>query len=122
MYMQQRFMPKAAQHHKRQSKTSDQMEQQQKIMKYMMLMMGLLFYNAPSGLNLYIMSSTFFGVIEQWRIRQHIKAEEAKGTLPPSSKPKPPEGPKKLNWIEKLAKKAEEAQRLQSKRPGRRRA
>jgi membrane protein insertase Oxa1/YidC/SpoIIIJ len=46
----------------------------------MMIMMPLLFplmlYTAPSGLNLYIMASTFAGVIEQDIIRRHIAEQE----------------------------------------------
>ena len=46
----------------------------------MMIMMPLLFplmlYKAPSGVNLYIMSSTFAGVIEQYVIRKHIREKD----------------------------------------------
>jgi len=46
----------------------------------MMIMMPVLFplmlYNSPSGLNLYIMASTFFGVIEQYVIKKHIREKE----------------------------------------------
>ena len=43
----------------------------------MPVMMLLFLYNAPSGLNLYIMASTFGGVIEQYFIRKHIREKEA---------------------------------------------
>jgi len=46
-------------------------------------------YNAPSGLNLYIMASTFGGVIEQMVIRKHIREKqeaEAQGKIPVTSK------------------------------------
>ena len=56
-----------------------QMAQQQKIMKVLMpVMMLLFFYTAPSGLNLYIMGSTFGGLLEQHFIRKHIKDKEEK--------------------------------------------
>jgi len=46
----------------------------------MMLMMPIMFplmlYSAPSGLNLYIMASTFAGVVEQHVIRKHIQRQE----------------------------------------------
>ena len=49
------------------------------MMQIMMPIMMLLFlYNAPSGLNLYIMASTFAGIIEQYRIRRHREEEEEK--------------------------------------------
>src|SRR5437870_1923978 len=50
----------------------DQLEQQRKMMMFMSVFFVLMLYNAPSGLNLYIMASNFFGILEQWRIRQHI--------------------------------------------------
>jgi membrane protein insertase Oxa1/YidC/SpoIIIJ len=46
----------------------------------MMIMMPIMFplmlYTAPSGLNLYIMASTFAGVIEQYVIKKHIRKQE----------------------------------------------
>jgi len=72
MYLQQKLMTPATT-----STVSSQMEQQQKMMKIMMPIMMLLFlYIAPSGINLYIMASTFGGVIEQKVIRKHIKEQE----------------------------------------------
>jgi len=40
-------------------------------------MMLLFFYNAPSGLTLYIMTSTAAGVAEQMVIRKHMREKEA---------------------------------------------
>jgi len=52
--------------------------QQQKMMKYMMPgMMFFFFYNMPSGLTLYVMTSTFAGLLEQKVIRKHIEEKEA---------------------------------------------
>jgi membrane protein insertase Oxa1/YidC/SpoIIIJ len=110
-------MPKAAQAHKRDAKTPDQMAQQQKIMNFMMVFFGVLFYNAPAGLNLYILSSNVFGMIEQWRIRKHIADEKAKGKLAPA--PAKPGGAKKPGFLRKLEKMAEEAKRVQSSKPNR---
>ncbi|MCE5280230.1 MAG: YidC/Oxa1 family insertase periplasmic-domain containing protein [Planctomycetaceae bacterium] len=54
-----------------------QQAQQQKMMKYLMPgMMLFIFYNMPSGLNLYIMTSTFAGVAEQYVIKRHVQAKE----------------------------------------------
>jgi YidC/Oxa1 family membrane protein insertase len=73
MYLQQKLTPTSTQ-----AGVSEQMRQQQKMMLIMMPIMMLLFlYNAPSGLNLYIMASTFGGVIEQYFIRKHIREKEA---------------------------------------------
>jgi YidC/Oxa1 family membrane protein insertase len=70
-YLQQKLTPS-------QSKTTDpQMAQQQKMMMIMFpLMFPLMLYKAPSGLNLYIMASTFGGVFEQYVIRKHIREKE----------------------------------------------
>ena len=79
--------------------SNPQLAQQQKIMKVMMpVMMLLFFYTAPSGLNLYIMGSTFGGLIEQHFIRKHIKEEEQKeaaATVKTPSKISAKLGPKK---------------------------
>jgi membrane protein insertase Oxa1/YidC/SpoIIIJ len=86
---------------------SDQAKQQKMMMYIMPVMMLFIFYNMPSGLNLYIMTSTFAGVAEQKIIRKHIRqreeAEAARettvsvpGKKPRSQRPKKPKGP---NWF-----------------------
>lgn len=71
-YLQQKLMPKQAT-----AQTNPQMAQQQKMMMIMMpLLFPLMLYKAPSGLNLYIMASTFAGVMEQFVIRKHIREKE----------------------------------------------
>ncbi|HVP72447.1 MAG TPA: YidC/Oxa1 family membrane protein insertase, partial [Phycisphaerales bacterium] len=68
--------------------------QQQKIMKWMMVILfPVMMYNTPSGLTLYILTSTTVGILESRYIRRHIdqmdvspqaKAEKAakpKGSL-----------------------------------------
>ena len=72
MFAQQKLTPTSA------PSTNPQAAQQQKMMMWMMPIMMLLFlYRAPSGLNLYIMSSTAAGVVEQYIIRKHIREKEA---------------------------------------------
>jgi YidC/Oxa1 family membrane protein insertase len=80
-------------------------EQTQKMMRLMMpAMMLLIFYQMPSGLNLYIMTSTFAGVLEQKMIRKHIKERQeaekagevkvqAPGKQSRHARPKKPKGP-----------------------------
>jgi YidC/Oxa1 family membrane protein insertase len=69
-YLQQKLMPS-------QAAASPQVAQQQKMMMIMMpLMFPLMLYKAPSGVNLYIMSSVFAGVIEQRVIKKHIREKE----------------------------------------------
>ena len=74
-YLQQKLMPSQAA-----ASANPQAAQQQQMQKTMMIMMPLLFplmlYKAPSGVNMYIMSSTFAGVFEQYVIRKHIREKE----------------------------------------------
>ncbi len=71
-YLQQKLMPSQTN-----ASTSPQVAQQQKMMMIMMpLLFPLMLYNGPSGVNLYIMASTFGGVIEQYVIRKHIREKE----------------------------------------------
>jgi len=85
MYLQQKLMPRQAA-----AATNPQMAQQQKMMMIMMpLFLPLVLYNAPSGVNLYIMASTFAGVFEQYVIRKHIREKEeaeSKGLVAVTSK------------------------------------
>jgi len=84
-YLQQKLMPSQAA-----TSANPQVAQQQKIMMIMLpLMFPLMLYRAPSGVNLYIMASTFAGVIEQYVIRKHIRQKEeaeAKGLVRATSK------------------------------------
>lgn len=56
LLQQKLFMPPPA---------NEQAELQQKIMKYMMVFMGLLFYKVPSGLCLYFIASSAWGIAER---------------------------------------------------------
>ena len=84
-YLQQKLMP-----HQSGAPANPQMAQQQKMMMIMFpLMFPLMLYKAPSGVNLYIMSSTFAGVVEQYFIRKHIREKEeaeSKGLVAATSK------------------------------------
>jgi YidC/Oxa1 family membrane protein insertase len=124
MYLQQKFMPKASRQAKKDRMSDDQLAQQEQMQKMMLIimpiMMTVLFYNAPSGLTLYIMASSFFGMIEQWRIRQHIKEkkeqeEDDKGKKGHSAIKKP-------RFLKKLERLAEEAKQQRGNRtkPGKR--
>ena len=77
MFLQQKLSPQASM-----AAANPQQKSQQKMMYLMMPVMMLVFlYTAPSGLNLYIMASTFAGVIEQHVIRKHIREQEAAGAV-----------------------------------------
>jgi YidC/Oxa1 family membrane protein insertase len=68
-YLQQKFTPKPP-------ATTPEQEQQQKMMQWMSLLFPVFLYKMPSGLNLYILTSTTIGIIESKRIRDHIKQRE----------------------------------------------
>lgn len=71
-WLQQQLMPTQTS-----ANMSPEMEKQQKIMKIMFpLMFPIMLYSGPSGVNLYIMASTFAGVMEQAAIRKHMRQEE----------------------------------------------
>jgi YidC/Oxa1 family membrane protein insertase len=82
-YLQQKLTPQ-------QAAANPQAAQQQKMMMIMMpLLFPLMLYKAPSGVNLYIMASTFAGVIEQYVIKKHIREKEdaeEKGLVATTSK------------------------------------
>ncbi|HEX8916193.1 MAG TPA: membrane protein insertase YidC, partial [Humisphaera sp.] len=58
--------------------TTPEQESQKKMMMWMSTVMFPLFlYNGPSGLNLYIITSTLVGIVESKIIRDHIKQRKA---------------------------------------------
>ncbi|MBC7782600.1 MAG: YidC/Oxa1 family insertase periplasmic-domain containing protein [Burkholderiales bacterium] len=80
-------------------------EQQQKMMKWMTtLLFPVMLYQSPSGLTIYILASTTFGIIESKIIRKHIDdAEAAKasakfvdGEIVDRSKPEASKKPNRL--------------------------
>ncbi len=112
--------------------TTPEQAQQQKMMQWMTLMLPIILYNGPSGLNLYIMTSTTIGIIESKIVRKHIKEREEMekagvvivdnppDDLPPAgsvrrkkSDPEPPKSGGLAGWITKLQNKAEEMQKMQ---------
>lgn len=121
MYIQQKSQPKPKPNPNMTDQQRAQQEMMQKMIPLMSIMMLVFFYNAPSGLNLYIMFSSLFGWIEQKRIRAHIKDREESGTLhKPAPKPdaeRKKKRPGEMSFFEKIQKMAEDAQKAQAKRP-----
>jgi YidC/Oxa1 family membrane protein insertase len=71
-YLQQRLTPQQTN-----TAANPQLAQQQKMMAVMTtVLFPLMLYSAPSGLNLYIMASTFAGAIEMYVIKKHIEQQE----------------------------------------------
>ena len=74
--------------------TDDMMRMQQTMMKYMMIFMGLLFFKIPSGLCVYFVASTLWGLAERKLIpKQEFKLDESTGE--PAISEKTPEKPVK---------------------------
>ena len=117
MFAQQKLMPKAkkptGEH--AQSSQAQQAEQMQKIMPYMSLVMILIFYKFPSGLNLYIMTSSMIGTAEQVYIRRHIAQYEAREREGRFRKKPRKALPGEALW-RRLQKQADEAQKLRTSR------
>jgi YidC/Oxa1 family membrane protein insertase len=69
---------------------SPEMRQQQVMMKWMtVILFPVMLFWAPSGLTLYILTSTFVGIVESKRVRQHVKELEESGRLHEKKPPKP---------------------------------
>ncbi len=105
--------------------------QQRKTMQWMSLLFPVMLYAGPSGLNLYIMTSTTIGIFENKIIRKHIKEkEEAEksgkvivdaGPMRTNKRNKdlPTAAPKKggiMGWMADLQAKAEEIRREAERR------
>ncbi len=75
-FLQQKLTPSAG------AAASAQAQQTKKMMYFMMAIFPLMLYSAPSGLNLYIMTSTFVGVIESHYIKKHIRRQEESQNQP----------------------------------------
>jgi len=122
MFAQQKMQPKPAPNPSSSDKQKQQQEMMQKMGPMMSIMMFIIFYKAPSGLTLYIMTSSVFGTIEQFRIRKHIKEQEEAGTLfSPKEKAKSDDKGKKsgkLSFFQRMQKAAMEAQQAQQHRSG----
>lgn len=120
-----------------QPKGTDEQETQKKMMMWMSTFLFPLFlYNGPSGLNLYILTSTLVGIIESKVIRDHIKqreaAEAAAGPVVVDARPtraarkagergKEPEPPKAggvVGFLQRLQQQAEEISKRGQDRPG----
>ena len=61
MYLQSKFMSKKTD----KSEMDEKQKQMQSFSKFMPILFTFIFYNMPSGLNIYFLSSTIFGIIQQ---------------------------------------------------------
>jgi YidC/Oxa1 family membrane protein insertase len=113
---QQMFMPPP---------TDDQSAMQQKMMKYMSIFMGFLFYTVPSGLCIYFIASSMWGIGER-KLLDLKKKEEASGRADaPGSEKGGPGGPgpepgsdKPKGFFGKLMAMADEAAQAKARANG----
>ncbi len=95
--------------------TSEEQAMTYKMMNYMMIFMGFMFYRVPAGLCLYFISSSIWGMCERTLLKKNVNAD---GTVdepdepPPTTKPKdePPKPDKPPGFLERLRQAADEAQ------------
>ena len=74
MFIQQRMTMKLPKDPK---EWTDQQRQQKAMGNIMSIVFLVLFYNFPSGLNIYFISSTALGILQQWFMNRKMKTEKA---------------------------------------------
>jgi len=73
MYLQQRF---ASQMPKDPKLMTDAQKQQKMMGNIMVAVFAVMFYHFPSGLNIYWLSSTALGILQQWFAKRHTKTKK----------------------------------------------
>ena len=80
----------------------EQAAMQQKVMTFMLAFMGVLFYKVASGLCIYFIASSLWGLAERQLLPRFVPATEEKTPKPESEKEKKTEG-----WLERLRSRLE---------------
>lgn len=106
LYQQKKMMPVS---------DDPQVQAQQRMMKFMMILFGLFFYKMAAGLCIYFVVSSLWGLAER-RFMPKIKPEDEQDGAEAQKKDEPPKplgwwGRKKARWREKWKKILEEAQK-----------
>ncbi|MBC8202111.1 MAG: YidC/Oxa1 family insertase periplasmic-domain containing protein, partial [Planctomycetes bacterium] len=99
--------------------TTPEQASQQKIMRVMMVVMfPLMLYSAPSGLTLYILTSSTVGILESRRIRKHIDEMplEPKPTGPAVGKAKKSKDKQGRAWADAMEARRKKVQNKEKKR------
>jgi YidC/Oxa1 family membrane protein insertase len=84
--------------------TDDQQAVQQKVMKFMMIFMGIMFYKVASGLCLYFIASTSWSLVERKLLPKSAAKKEAEADASPIP-------PRSANGNGSAAKKKKRSQR-----------
>ncbi|MGK5593824.1 MAG: membrane protein insertase YidC [Parachlamydiaceae bacterium] len=77
MFLQQRMMAPAV----NTNEMTEQQRQQRAMGNMMTVVFTLMFYNFPSGLNIYWLSSMLLGMLQQWWTSVQLKKQEVKGLV-----------------------------------------
>jgi len=93
--------------------STEQARQQQKMMKFMPVIFAVFLYSMPSGLCLYILTSTLVGTFERWLVQRHTDTIELRpvGESPRKGKPTRPgtrPAGRPSGWMGRLQKMVEE--------------
>jgi YidC/Oxa1 family membrane protein insertase len=70
MFLQQRLTTSGT---KDPSQMTDQQRQQKAMGTMMTVVFAIMFYNFPSGLNIYWLSSMLLGMLQQWLVAKQLK-------------------------------------------------
>jgi len=95
--------------------TDDQTRMQQSMMKYMMIFMGLLFFKVASGLCVYFIASSLWGIGERKLLPKPAPPKNSEPAKPPESPAKPSPSarrtaaPEKKSFLQRLKEKVEQA-------------
>lgn len=122
MWLQNKYMPKPHLQARREAAQSqphtggmspeEQIRQQEMMARMMAILFPIMFYYMPSGLNLYWMATTVFGIGESLIIRRQLAAEKLRREQQGPQPPKPKKGPGLIaRFFKKIADQAEELQR-----------
>ncbi len=84
--------------------TDEQTQMQQKMMKYMMIFMGVMFFKVPAGLCVYFIASSLWGIGERKLLPKPNVNATAPGTV---SAGRSKAAPEKKGWLQRLRDKAE---------------
>ncbi len=90
--------------------TDEQARVQQQVMTFMLIFMGLLFFKVASGLCIYFIASSLWGVLERKLVPALVHEDgQATAAKPPKKRPKWLEGFRRgWAWIEKMLRKLEQ--------------
>jgi YidC/Oxa1 family membrane protein insertase len=97
--------------------TDEQTRMQQKMMQYMMIFMGVMFFKVPAGLCIYFVASSLWGIGERKLLPPPTSATSGAPGAPPVE-----DAPKKQSWLDRVMQKEppESVEDIRARRKSRR--